>query len=64
MESRIGLPEWSLLLPLPVSLPLSLCVSHEKINKILKKKTKKTQKVIKCGNTNASFIELFLKIKE
>ena len=22
-------PAWSLLLPLPVSLPLSLCVSHE-----------------------------------
>ena len=30
-ESHIGLPAWSLLLPLPVSLPLppSLCVSHE-----------------------------------
>ena len=24
-----GLPEWSLLLPLPMSLPLSVCVSHE-----------------------------------
>ena len=31
IESLIGLPAWSLLLPLPVSLPLSLslCVSHE-----------------------------------
>ena len=28
-------------LPLPMSLPLSLCVSHEQINKILKKKKKK-----------------------
>ena len=27
IESRIGLPEGSLLLPLPVSLPL--CVAHE-----------------------------------
>ena len=26
-ESRIGLPAGSLLLPLPVSLPLSLCLS-------------------------------------
>ena len=38
IKSRIGLPAWSLLLPLPVSLPLSLCVSHERINKIFKKK--------------------------
>ena len=29
IESHIGLPAWSLLLPLPVSLPLSVCVSHE-----------------------------------
>ena len=29
IESHIGLPPWSLLLPLPVSLPLSLPVSHE-----------------------------------
>ena len=29
VESHIGLPAWSLLLPLPVSLPLSLYVSHE-----------------------------------
>ena len=29
IESRIGLPAWSLLRPLPVSLPLSLSVSHE-----------------------------------
>ena len=29
IESRIGLPARSLLLPLPGSLPLSLCVSHE-----------------------------------
>ena len=28
-ESHVGLPGWSLLLPLPVSLPLSLSVSHE-----------------------------------
>ena len=27
IESHIRLPEWSLLLPLPVSLPLSLCLS-------------------------------------
>ena len=27
IESHIGLPEWSLLLPLPVSLPLSLSLS-------------------------------------
>ena len=27
IESHVGLPAWSLLLPLPVSLPLSLCVS-------------------------------------
>ena len=26
---HIGLPAWSLLVPLPVSLPLSLCVCHE-----------------------------------
>ena len=31
-----GDPAWSLLLPLLVSLPLSLCVFHESINKILK----------------------------
>ena len=29
MEAYVGLPAWSLLLPLPVSLPLSVCVSHE-----------------------------------
>ena len=29
IESHIGLLEGSLLLPLPVSLLLSLCVSHE-----------------------------------
>ena len=29
IKSRIGLPAWSLLLPLPVSLPLPLCVFHE-----------------------------------
>ena len=29
IESHVGLPAWSLLLPLPVSLPLSVCVSHE-----------------------------------
>ena len=27
IESRVGLPAWSLRLPLPVSLPLSLCPS-------------------------------------
>ena len=36
--SRVGLPAASLLLPLPVSLSLSLCVSHEQINKSLKKR--------------------------
>ena len=30
---------WSLLLPLPVSLPLSLSDDYHKINKILKKRT-------------------------
>ena len=29
IKSHIRLPAGSLLLPLPVSLPLSLCVSHE-----------------------------------
>ena len=29
IESHIGLPAWSLLLPLPVSLPVCMCVSHE-----------------------------------
>ena len=29
VESRIGIPAWSLLLPLPMSLLLYLCVSHE-----------------------------------
>ena len=29
IESHIGLPAWSLLLPLPMSLLLSLCASHE-----------------------------------
>ena len=29
IESHIGLPAWSRLLPLPVSRPLSPCVSHE-----------------------------------
>ena len=29
IQSHIGLPAWSLLLPLSVSLPLSLSVSHE-----------------------------------
>ena len=37
-ESHIRLSEWSLLLPLPMSLPLSVCVSHEQINKSLKKR--------------------------
>ena len=34
IESHVGLPAWSLLLPLPVSPPLSfsLCVSYEYIN--------------------------------
>ena len=27
LSPTIGLPAWSLLLPMPVSLPLSLCVS-------------------------------------
>ena len=29
IESHIRFPAWSLLLPLPMSLPLSICVSHE-----------------------------------
>ena len=36
IKSHIRLPAWSLLLPLPMSLPLSLCVSW--INKIFKNK--------------------------
>ena len=42
IESHIDLPAWSLLLPLPVSLPLSLslCLSWiNKLKKIFKKKT-------------------------
>ena len=41
MESRIGLPEGSLLLPLPmsVSLSLSLCLSHKLIRSFLKRWT-------------------------
>ena len=39
IESHVGLPEWSLLFLLPVSLPLSLCVSlMNKWIKSLKKK--------------------------
>ena len=40
IESHIGLPEWSLLLPLPVSLPLSLSLCLSWINKILKNNKK------------------------
>ena len=40
IESPIRLPAWSLLLPLPVSLPLSLSVSHKKTKYFLKKKKK------------------------
>ena len=29
IKFHIGLPAWGLLLSLPMSLPLSLCVSHE-----------------------------------
>ena len=39
IKSHVGLPAWSLLLPLPVSLPLSVYLSR--INKILKKKKRK-----------------------
>ena len=38
-ESHIGFPAGSLLLPLPVSLPLSVCLSR--INKTLRKKNLK-----------------------
>ena len=38
IESHIGFPAWSLLLPLPV-VCLSLCISHKKILKINKKGT-------------------------
>ena len=41
IKFRIGVPVGSLLLPLPVSLPLSLRVSHESINKILKEEEDK-----------------------
>ena len=47
MESPVGLPVWSLLLPLPVSLPLSLSVSHEQINKIFRKKKKEEEEEAK-----------------
>ena len=43
MESHIGLPSGSRLLPLPVSLPLSVCLSEINkifINKYFKKKKK------------------------
>ena len=43
LKSHIRLPEWSLIFPLPI--PLPLCVSHEYINKIFKKeKDKKMRK--------------------
>ena len=46
IESHVGLPgAWSLLLPLPVSLPLSLCVTI--INKFKKKIKKKLKKIKK-----------------
>ena len=45
---RIRLPTGSLFLPLPMSLPLSLCVSHEQIIKILKKII--TKLLISCKN--------------
>ena len=40
---HVRLPAWSLLLPLPVSLPLCVCVSLSWINKIFKKNFKKAQ---------------------
>ena len=36
IESHIRLPVRTLLLPLPMSLPLSFCVCHKQINKILR----------------------------
>ena len=44
-----GLPAWGLFLPLPVSLPLSLCLSW--INKILKKEKKKKRGCIYSHST-------------
>ena len=55
IESHIGLPAWSVLLPLPVSLPLS----HEKINRILKNKNKKVNPRKKAGG-KARYINLCL----
>ena len=42
-QSQDGVPHQApcdVLLPLPVSLPLCVCVSHEQINEIFEKKTK------------------------
>ena len=50
-KSHVWLPEWNLLLPLPVSLPQSLCVSHEWINEILKKRKQKTSNQKQNPNT-------------
>ena len=45
----IGLPAWSLLLPLPVSLPLCVCVSlmNKYIKSLRKNKCKQLMKYIK-----------------
>ena len=51
VEFCIRLPSRSLLLPLLVSLPLSLCVSHEWINKIFKQQ----QKSIGCSTKVLEF---------
>ena len=39
IESHVGLPAWSLLLPLPVSLPLSVSLMNKQIKSLKKKKT-------------------------
>ena len=48
IESHVGLPAWSLLLPLPVSLPLSLSLWLSWINKKFKKKKKKESQAPKA----------------
>ena len=60
MESHVGRPAWRLLLPLPVSMHLSLCVSHEYINKIffLKKGILKIlETIITSGSTRLAQLE-------
>ena len=66
LETRDGVPHWAPCMepasPPPMSLPLSLCVSHDKINKILKKKKGPLEflKILKLASFSFS---LFFEIK-